>query len=356
MAEMIKKLLDVDIKEAGERVLQFIGSSETPDRDGEVILSSGWDLKNYKKNPVFLWAHRYDQPPVGRATKVKVKDGQLVFDVEFAPRETYEFADTIYKLYKGGFLHATSVGFLPIDFEDGDGQKTPRRTFKKQELLELSGCPVPSQPDALRLACDSGVVTVKQLQDAGLITKPEVTENYIRIPVPSEEGKHGDHRIRTITISEKEKIKALYCGECKVIITYLFDREKWDMERARRWVSEHSKSVIVSVTTNSENDEEEVNAYIQPDGIIIHSPMHIHKFSQAEIRDEIDYLKTMLQQTEPDDKTKESLEVFTLWMPTAELTESVTTPEVKIESKSPSETFDYLELARRVANEVINKK
>jgi HK97 family phage prohead protease len=175
--EMIKKLLNVDIKEIGERSLQFVGSTETADRDGEVILASGWDLKNYRKNPVFMWAHKYDQPPVGRTTKVRVKDGQLLFDVEFAPRETYEFADTIYKLYKGGFLHATSVGFVPIDFVDGDGEKTARRTYKKQELLELSGCPIPSNPDALRLACDSGVVTIKQLKDIGMeVPKPEVVE------------------------------------------------------------------------------------------------------------------------------------------------------------------------------------
>jgi HK97 family phage prohead protease len=174
MAEMIKKLLNVDIKEVGERVLEFIGSTETEDRDGEVILASGWDLKNYKKNPVFLWAHKYDQPPIGKSVGIRVQEGKLKFKIEFAPRETYEFADTIYKLYKGGFIHATSVGFVPIDFVDGDGEKTPRRTYKKQELLELSGCPVPSNPDALRLACDSGVVTIKQLKDVGLEVPEEV--------------------------------------------------------------------------------------------------------------------------------------------------------------------------------------
>ena len=168
MAEMIRKLIDTEIKDIGERALQFIGSTESADRDGEVILASGWDLKNYKKNPVFLWAHNYTMPPIGKATKVRVKDGQLLFDVEFAPRETYEFADTIYKLYKGGFIHATSVGFVPVEFVDGDSEKTPKRTFLKQELLELSGCPVPSNPDALRLACDSGLVTIKQLKDMGI--------------------------------------------------------------------------------------------------------------------------------------------------------------------------------------------
>jgi predicted RNA-binding Zn-ribbon protein involved in translation (DUF1610 family) len=56
----------------------------------------------------------------------------------------------------------------------------------------------------------------------GVITKPETTENYIRIPVDTSD--HAGHRIRTITISETDGIKAIYCGTCKTVMTYLFDR------------------------------------------------------------------------------------------------------------------------------------
>ncbi|NKI20347.1 hypothetical protein HFN20_03700 [Paenibacillus dendritiformis] len=48
------------------RVLRFIGSTETEDRDQDVIRATGWQLENYKKNPVFLWAHDYTVPPIGR--------------------------------------------------------------------------------------------------------------------------------------------------------------------------------------------------------------------------------------------------------------------------------------------------
>jgi hypothetical protein len=119
------------------------------------------------------------------------------------------------------------------------------------------------------------------------------------------------------------------------------------MERARRWVGEHSKSVSY--------DEE-------TDIVVIEAAqMVMHKFSQAEIRDEIDYLITMMTQTEPDAKTKEFIwtlvtSTFPDWNKNTTETVTVITPEVKVESKPPSETFDYLELARRVANEVINKK
>jgi HK97 family phage prohead protease len=157
--ETIRKLYNFEVKQLEGRVLRFTGSTETEDRDGEVIKVAGWQLENYKKNPVFMWAHDYTQPPIGKAVNVHKRNGALIFDVEFADKDTYEFADTIYKLYQGGFLHATSVGFIPDSqfITEGDGVKSPRRTYAKQELLELSAVPVPSNPDALRNAVALGI-------------------------------------------------------------------------------------------------------------------------------------------------------------------------------------------------------
>ncbi len=49
-----------------------------------------------------MWAHNYDDPPIGEAVKVWVDDSKLKFHIQFAEKDEYEFADTIYKLYKGG--------------------------------------------------------------------------------------------------------------------------------------------------------------------------------------------------------------------------------------------------------------
>ncbi len=80
------------------------------------------------------------------------------------------------------------------------------------------------------------VETLNKIEE--VITKPETIENYHRIPIESP-AKHKDHRIRTITISASKGIKALYCGECKRVITYLFDVEKFSMQEAQTWVNEH---------------------------------------------------------------------------------------------------------------------
>lgn len=152
--------IHVEVKESEEdRVLNMIGSTNLIDRHGEVIDNKGWELENYKKNPVILFAHDSSQPPVAKAIEVGLEKGKLKFKIKFPDEGVYPFADTIYKLYKGGFMKASSVGFMPIEWKDGDGtEKSPWRTYTKAELLELSLVPVPANPQAL--------VTSKELKKA----------------------------------------------------------------------------------------------------------------------------------------------------------------------------------------------
>jgi phage head maturation protease len=78
-----------------------------------------------------------------------------------------------YGLYKGGFLNAVSVGFIPLRWEDGgngsasaQGSPAPRRRFLEQELLEVSAVAIPANPDALALGLKSGAVQKADLQAA----------------------------------------------------------------------------------------------------------------------------------------------------------------------------------------------
>jgi HK97 family phage prohead protease len=168
--ELIRKDLDFEIKAVGDpqdRVLEFVGSTAQVDRYGDVIEVEGWDLKNYKKNPVFLWAHDYRQPPVGKAVQVGKTDQGLLFQVKFATAEEYPFADTVYKLYLGGYLRATSVGFQDLVREpitDKEGKQVGWR-FKRQELYEISAVPVPANPNALIMAVQKGVVSPREVED-----------------------------------------------------------------------------------------------------------------------------------------------------------------------------------------------
>uniref|UniRef100_A0A7V4G702 Prohead serine protease domain-containing protein n=1 Tax=Desulfobacca acetoxidans TaxID=60893 RepID=A0A7V4G702_9BACT len=167
--ELTLKTLDFEVRQAGdpqERVLEFIGSTAHMDRYGDVIEVDGWDLNNYQKNPVFLWAHDYKQPPVGKAVKVEKGDQGLLFQVKFPTAEEYAFADTIFKLYLGGYLRATSVGFQDLEREpitDKEGKQTGWR-YKRQELYELSAVPVPANPNALIMAVQKGLVSPQEVE------------------------------------------------------------------------------------------------------------------------------------------------------------------------------------------------
>jgi hypothetical protein len=60
---------------------------------------------------------------------------------------------------------------------------------------------------------------------------------------------HGEHEIKTITISSNQGIKALYCTDCSEIVTYLFDKDEWTMTEAQEWVDEHKEDGL-SATLN----------------------------------------------------------------------------------------------------------
>lgn len=162
----IKKQVFVsEIKSIDEKEMTLTAaiSTDTVDRMGEVLDPRGIDIKNYTKNPVVLFAHDYSQPPIGKAMWVR-RDGQMIISkVKFA---STAFAQEIFQLYKEGIMKAFSVGFVPKDYVEGDGKKSPRLTYTKWELLEYSAVPVPANPDAIALALQKGIVLSDQIKSA----------------------------------------------------------------------------------------------------------------------------------------------------------------------------------------------
>ena len=146
---------DFDAKsDPQRRMIPFILSNENLDREGDSISSKGWDLSDYKSNPVVLWAHDHGGLPVAKAEGTMIdSDGQLKANDEFASADLYPFADTVYRMLQGGFLSACSVGFQPSEWDMSDTGVN----FMKQSLLEHSVCPVPAHPQALVIARSKGI-------------------------------------------------------------------------------------------------------------------------------------------------------------------------------------------------------
>lgn len=98
---------------------------------------------------VFLWAHDYARPVIGRALETWTDNHRLLFRVEFAPTP---FAQEVAMLYGAGYQRGVSVGCKPLRFEERRNEKTgliQGIRFLEQELLEASAVPVPANRNAL---------------------------------------------------------------------------------------------------------------------------------------------------------------------------------------------------------------
>lgn len=135
-------------KEKGEDVFSIIASTSAIDRQGDSVDQAGWDLKNFNKNPVLLWAHDYSELPIGKVVSARVEKGKLIADFIFASQEANPKAQQIKRLYEEGIVNASSVGFIPLE-RNGN-------IITRSELLELSLVPVPANQEALRLAMAKG--------------------------------------------------------------------------------------------------------------------------------------------------------------------------------------------------------
>lgn len=149
--DVIYKRLDSEVQVGdAPRTMKFIISTGAVDRDGDTVNPKGWVLDSYKRSPVVLWSHDYSQLPIGKAVNVQMTEKGLMADVEFPQVGVHPFADTVYDMLKSGFLNATSVGFRGMEYDPSKDRKSGY-DFKKQELLEFSIVPVPSNPEALAL-------------------------------------------------------------------------------------------------------------------------------------------------------------------------------------------------------------
>lgn len=159
--EMLKaKFCGIHTKDLGEGRIEAVVATSSLDRHGEFLDIAGVDTTKYfntklanNGNPVVLWAHDYQALPVAKAIGLrKTADGQMVATMEFAINED-EFAHKVYKMLKGGFLNAFSIGFIPTDVAEKDGHVV----WTKSQMLEFSVVPVPANEEALQVAKSLGL-------------------------------------------------------------------------------------------------------------------------------------------------------------------------------------------------------
>ena len=133
----------------GKSRATFVVSDGSLDRHNTTVNPHGWSLDAYRRNPVVLFAHNYDAPPVGKCLSIGVVDEKLLAEIQF--HDLTPLAAQVKAYVMGGFLNACSVGFAPLESEgarSGDPDKYTEHILR-QELLEISMVPVPANGGAL---------------------------------------------------------------------------------------------------------------------------------------------------------------------------------------------------------------
>jgi len=171
------KAIDVD-----ERTVTHVISNDRIDRGGDIVEPGGWNLADFKKNPVVLADHDYKIGSIiGRAEKVEQTKSGLLTTTRF---DDVGLGNHAFRLISEGFLKAFSVGFKPIKAHSvraGSMKKCAKCVrardlqvegmseqeaesvwirgthFEEQELLEYSAVAIPMNPDAVLQAVQAGL-------------------------------------------------------------------------------------------------------------------------------------------------------------------------------------------------------
>lgn len=125
-------------------LIKVVAATEGRKGDGIDLKMANADLARFKANPVIMYGHNYwgrESLPIGRAESVDIDGTRLLEEIRFDAND--DFATTVERKLRGGFLNAVSIGF---DAHDIDAHGVPARW----ELFETSVVPLPMDPDALK--------------------------------------------------------------------------------------------------------------------------------------------------------------------------------------------------------------
>lgn len=156
----------------GEPELDFVATDETLDRYNEVIKLDGWQLDNFRRNPVVVDSHDYSSvlKILGSAPSLAVTGGKMVNRVRFALDNP--LGAIAYKMSRAGFIKSQSVGFIPIAWKNGVEKNEPERIYLQQELIEISLVAVPANPGAtIGMALKSGAIQKADLKELEQLLK-----------------------------------------------------------------------------------------------------------------------------------------------------------------------------------------
>jgi hypothetical protein len=155
--------------EAGSRTDVSTITTDSVDRDIEVVLPGGGDWSKYNK--IVTFAHRYDELPVGSNLWIKPKANGLIGKTHY-PEKPADWGDAPW--LPSAILHlmqqpvptctGKSIGFLPLNVRAATQQEKTAHPewdgvpiIDKWSGIEYAVAPVPANPDAEMDAVSKGI-------------------------------------------------------------------------------------------------------------------------------------------------------------------------------------------------------
>lgn len=161
---------------------RIVFSTNTPNDQGFIIPNQNINFDRYRKNPVILKQHNWNEPPIGLMTDVRFENGQWTGIPTFhrLTQDSREYAD----MWEAGYLKACSIGgYKELEttgrmLKDKDGKQYPEpklnadglATAKVFDLYEISMVSLPSNEDAV------GLLTALAAVSYDTIELPNITE------------------------------------------------------------------------------------------------------------------------------------------------------------------------------------
>lgn len=158
------------------RTIRHVISTAALDRRNRIVAVEGWDLGNFRRNPIVFADHDYSMERViGRGIDTKVEGAALVSTTEFAAEG---MGNVAFRLVQAGLVRSWSVGWQGLESHNFGSVKKCQACadaieaghefgvhYTQQELLEYSLVTIPANPEA-----------IMGLQAAGLVRRAEAEE------------------------------------------------------------------------------------------------------------------------------------------------------------------------------------
>lgn len=206
-------------------------TTDTPDRDGDVVVPKGGKFENFLKNPVVLFGHKYNEPFIARADELVPDDHDVKAKVTFPAKGIYPFADMLYELSK--FLPPSwSIGFQP-DMSQAEKLPGGGYRFNSWELLEFSMVPVPANPEARTILMSKGftdeqikefteqepVAPEHQPQDESeLVSQKDIADDDIIVELTGLDQKAGTYMLTATTKHGEQVVVKTLSAEMKALL------------------------------------------------------------------------------------------------------------------------------------------